>query len=328
MDVPDELIAILQGARHLVAAGHTTPDVDALGSILALSRAHPADDNAITLGDKPISRRLQFMIDMAGVPVVGPDAIAPAELIVVADTAGPNRLNVTGGFDAVAGKTIVNIDHHLTNQDFGTHNWVVDNASSTCEVMYHLIRRAGWRLDPTSATLLYAGIHADTCGFSLPSATTATFETATELVRAGADIETIGTNLCRSLAMHHFDLVRKVYHNTRLAGQGRIAYSTLTYDEILNAGCTPEDIDDQVSIPRSLSGIRMAMLLSEADRDVVRINLRGEHGTRVLALAERLGGGGHEYSAGVRVRGPLNDVVARVIGEAERFLADDGSSAD
>jgi bifunctional oligoribonuclease and PAP phosphatase NrnA len=126
--------------------------------------------------------------------------------------------------------------------------------------------------------------------------------------------------LCRSQEQHEFDLIRLVYHNTRLASAGRIAYSTLTYDEIKTTGCTPEDIDDQVSIPRSLSRIQIAMLFSEAERGVVRINFRGEGGKAVLPLAERLGGGGHTYSAGARIRGTMDAVVERVLVEADAHL--------
>jgi nanoRNase/pAp phosphatase (c-di-AMP/oligoRNAs hydrolase) len=53
---------------------------------------------------------------------------------------------------------------------------------------------------------------------------------------------------------------------------------------------------------------------------VVRVNLRGEDGTEVLSLAEALGGGGHTFSAGARVRGPLDDVTDRVIGQAVTAL--------
>jgi nanoRNase/pAp phosphatase (c-di-AMP/oligoRNAs hydrolase) len=64
----------------------------------------------------------------------------------------------------------------------------------------------------------------------------------------------------------------------------------------------------------------MAALLSEAEPGVVRINLRGEEGTPVLPLAAQLGGGGHPYSAGVRMRGPLTEVVERFLGHATEYL--------
>lgn len=317
---PSELITALNGAQAPVIAGHMNPDVDALGAMLALARVLPAPDKAVTLPGKHLSRRLRFMLDWGKGPLADAARVARADVLVTVDAAGPNRVGVPGEWASVEDKFVVNIDHHVTNPDFGRINWVVDSASSSCELIYRLIVAAGWPLDGVTASLLYAGIHADTCGFTLPTASAATFEAMAGLVRAGADIEQVGARLYRSHHPHEFDLLRTVYHNTRLVGDGRIAYSTLTLGEIQAAGCTPGDIDDQVSIPRSLSGIRIAMLLSEAEPGLVRVNLRGEEDTEVLPLAVGLGGGGHAYSAGVRVRGTMDEVVARVLGQAVEFL--------
>jgi bifunctional oligoribonuclease and PAP phosphatase NrnA len=320
-DPPGELIGTLACAARPVVAGHVTPDVDALGSMLALARALPATEAAIALPGIPVSQKLRFLLDLAGdVAVADAARIADADVVVTVDTAGTNRVFVPGKWESIADKLVVNIDHHITNPDYGRLNWVVASASSTCELIYRLIAAAGWPLDAATATLLYAGIYADTGGFTLPNATASAFEAAAALVRAGADVERVGSRLCRSQEQHEFDLIRTVYHNTRLAAGGRIAYSTLTYDEIKAANCTPEDIDDQVSIPRSLSRIRIAMLLSEGERGVIRVNFRGEAGTPVLPLAEKLGGGGHTYSAGSRIRGPMPEVVDRVLEAATAQL--------
>jgi phosphoesterase RecJ-like protein len=322
---PAELIDALQAAARPVVVGHVTPDVDAIGSMLGLARALPSGEARVALPGIPVSQKLRFMLELAGDPdLADAQRIADADIIAVVDTAGTNRVHVPGKWEAIADKFVVNIDHHITNPDFGRINWVVDNASSTCELICRLIQTAGWKLDEITASLLYAGIHSDTGGFSLPNSTAEAHEAAGVLVRAGADVERVGVRLCRSQEQHEFDLMRTVYHNTRLAGAGRIAYSTLTHDEIKTTGCTPEDIDDQVSIPRSLSRIQIAMLFSEAERGVIRINFRGEGGTPVIALAEKLGGGGHTFSAGARIRGQMELVVERVLGEAVLSLDSPG----
>jgi phosphoesterase RecJ-like protein len=315
MTPPIELINALQNARQPVIAGHVTPDADAVASVLALARALPSGMAAGVFERNSVAEKLRFMLDLAEVPLAGAARVAEADVVAVVDTAGTNRVNVPGKWDAIAGKFVVNIDHHITNPDFGHVNWVVDSASSTSELVYRLIVAAGWKLDGPTASLLYAGIHSDTGGFSLPNSTADALNAAAALVRAGADIERIGRFL-RVQRRSEFDLIRTVYHNTRLTADGRIAYSTLTHQEITAAGCTPEDIDDQVSIPRSLSGVRIAMLFSEGDPGVVRINFRGEDGTPVLPLAQKLGGGGHTFSAGTRIRDTMNAVVDRVLQEA------------
>ncbi|HOQ86923.1 MAG TPA: bifunctional oligoribonuclease/PAP phosphatase NrnA [Phycisphaerae bacterium] len=321
MTPPDELIRVLGDLRQPVIGGHINPDVDAMGSMLALARALPSR-GAIALPRGHVGKKVAFLRQLAPeVPVADADRQAAADAFVVLDTATTSRININGTWEAIADRFVINIDHHITNADYGRINWIVDDASSTSEMVFHLIRAAGWPIDGATASLLYAGLYADTAGFSLPSATPQAFEAAAALVRLGADIERVGTYLCRSQHLSEFELLRRVYHNTRLVENGTISYSTLTYEEITSSGCTPEDIDDQVSIPRSLSGIRIAMLFSEIEPGVIRINLRGENGTPVLPIAVKLGGGGHRFSAGVRIRGPIASIVERVIAEAVAYLA-------
>lgn len=320
MAPPSELIEVLSNAKRPLVVGHVTPDADAIASMLSLARVLPSQAARVALERGKVAQKLRFMVEMGQVPSADAAEIADADLVAVVDTASTNRVNVEGKWEAIAGKFVVNIDHHITNPDFGRINWVVDSASSTSELIYRLITTAGWPLDATTASLLYAGIHSDTGGFSLPNTTADALEVAAALVRGGADIDMLGARLCRSQRRSEFDLIRVVYHNTRLAADGQIAYSTLSHQEIVSSGCTAEDIDDQVSIPRSLSGVRIAMLFSEGEPGVIRINFRGENGTPVLPLAQKLGGGGHTFSAGARIRDAMERVVERVLGEATSLL--------
>jgi phosphoesterase RecJ-like protein len=319
--VPPELIDALSRAECPVVAGHINPDADALGAMFALTRAMPGNRAAVALPDSRLSQRLRFIRQFAPeVPLADEARLRAADVLVAVDTAGTNRLNISAAWDDLADTSVLNIDHHITNTDYGHINWVVDNASSTCELVYHLITQAAWPLDASTASMLYAGLYADTAGFSLPTTTAEVFEVAAALARAGALIEVVAATLMRSQQPHEFELVRTVYHNTHVTAAGRIAYATLSHDEITAAGCTPDDIDDQVSIPRSLSGVKVAILFSEGVPGIVRINLRGEDGTPVLPIAEKIGGGGHTFSAGARVRGPLHDVIQNVLHVTESTL--------
>jgi phosphoesterase RecJ-like protein len=319
---PPELIDQLNRLQRPVIAGHINPDVDALSAMLALARLLPCR-GAITLPRTHLhlNKKAGFALELTGdVPLASDEYIAQADAIVVLDAATTGRINVPGKWESIADRNVINIDHHITNTDYGRMNWVVGDASSTSEMIFHLAQAAGWIIDSTTACLLYAGLYADTGAFSLPNTTPQAFDVAASLVRMGADVERVGNRLLRNHHQSEFDLLRVVYHNTRLVHSGLIAYSTLSHEEITRVGCTQEDIDDQVSIPRSLSGVRVAVLFSEIEPGLVRVNLRGENGTPVLSIATALGGGGHQFSAGVRVRGPFESVIQRVLGQAMEYL--------
>ncbi|NTU46845.1 hypothetical protein HGA88_04440 [Candidatus Roizmanbacteria bacterium] len=84
------------------------------------------------------------------------------------------------------GKTIINIDRHLINDNFGMINFVNKTASSTSELMLQVLTKLQPELDRDSASNLYAGITAATNNFSSYSVNAVTFETAAMLLRAGA----------------------------------------------------------------------------------------------------------------------------------------------
>ncbi len=84
------------------------------------------------------------------------------------------------------GRDIINIDRHLTNNLFGTVNFVNKTASSTCELVLTLIKNLKIEIDRDIATNLYAGMTAATNNFSSYSVNAETFENAAFLLKAGA----------------------------------------------------------------------------------------------------------------------------------------------
>ncbi len=320
----DLLAAITAGGPAFIA-GHVTPDADCLSSMFALSIGieHATGQRIpVALPDGSVSDRIQFLVDWAQPALADADACTTARLAIVCDTAKAPRTNMPADLliDGVPGRTIVNIDHHASNTQFGTINWVDDRASSTAELVTRLYQAAGWTLTPTVASLLYAGIHSDTVGFSLPNTTRSSLVAAADLVAAGAEVGRIGELLCRSQSQREFDLRRVIYDNTRLSISGRIAFSTANNHEIIRAGCTAEDVDDQVEIPRSLKRARVAILFTEGVAGKIRMNFRGEESTSILELAQSIGGGGHRLAAGAIISGSIEDAVEKVIPLTEQYL--------
>jgi len=317
--------AFRQVRRPFVVA-HVTPDADAIGSALGLATAMRDRGIEATCGlpDGCVAGKLEFMLQLgAAAPVAA--RWTPGESydsVVFLDTATAKRINIEPAVDLEGPLPTFNIDHHITNTDFARHNWVDPHATSTCELVTRLLVHMQWPISPAVASLLYCGIHADTGGFSLPSTSASSLHAAADLLGAGADVAHIGEQLCRSRAQPDFELLRRVYDHTELACDGQIAYSHLTHDNFLASGSKPEDIDDQVSIPLALKGVRMALLFTEGQKGVVRINLRGEGNVTVVELARRFGGGGHSQAAGVKISDkPIEDVIAEVVAAASEHLA-------
>ncbi len=324
--VPDELVDALRGMRRPVMISHVVPDADALGSMLAMARAWKSDacDPRVSIPKGALSQRLAFMTERADAAVATAGDFVGADGFVVLDTAKRPRANVGPELkqtDWSAGRTVINIDHHGTNTKFGEINWIVGEAGSASELVYHLLRRAERPIDPVTASLLYAGIQTDTIGFSLPTTTASALHAAADLVASGADVADLGERLCRNQRQSEFDLLRIVYANTERAADGQIAYSHASYDEIHDAGCTAADIDDQINVPRSLHGVRLAMLFTEGNKGRTRINFRGSGNVTVIDLAGAFKGGGHAQAAGAILDCGFQEAIDTVVPRAIEHLS-------
>ena len=323
--VPGDVLEALKRLRAPVVIGHVVPDADALGAMLATARAF-ADESCrptVALPPGSLSKRLEFMPEWAEVPLANRDAFTAADGFVVCDTAKKSRANVGAELaqtDWSAGRPVVNIDHHGTNTQFGDVNWAVETVGSTCELVYYLLRAGARSIDDVTASLLYAGMLTDTLGFSLPTTTASALRACAALTEAGAKVGELGERLCRSLRKSEFDLLRIVYANTRIAAGGDLAYSSASYDEIHDTGCSAADIDDQINIPRSLGGVRLAILFTEGNRGKTRINFRGSGDLTVVDLAIRFGGGGHAQAAGAVLDCGLQEAMEQVVPKAVEHL--------
>lgn len=323
--VPPELLSAITRMRAPILIGHVVPDADALGSMLGLARSLAGDGCApkVALPDGSLSRRLAFMIEQAEMPIASREDFAAADGFVVTDTAKKPRCNVGRELketDWSAGRPVVNIDHHHTNTRFGDVDWIVDDAGSSCELVYFLLVAMGRPMDSVTASLLYAGIQTDTAGFSLPTTRDWALLAAAQLVKAGADVAEVGRRLYHSQDKSEFDLLRIIYANTTAVADGQIAYSFASFDEILGAGCTAADIDDQINVPRSLDGARLAMLFTEGNKGKTRINFRSSGEVTIADLAAQFNGGGHAQAAGAILDCGLEEAIKKVVPRAVEYL--------
>lgn len=322
---PREVLEAIERLRNPLVVAHVVPDADALGSMLAVALAltDGRREPKVSLPQASLSQRLSFLVEWAKPQIAALEDFAAADGFIVLDTAKKDRCNVGPDLrekDWATNRPIVNIDHHATNTRFGTVNWIVDQAGSTCELAYYVVRAAQQKITPLIASLLYAGIQTDTLGFSLPTTRASGLRAAADLVDLGANVGELGERLGRSQRQAEFDLLRVIYANTRVVGDGRIAYSSASYDEIHDSGCTAADIDDQISVPRSLDGVELAMLFTEGRKGKTRLNFRSSGRITVVELAQQWSGGGHPQAAGAILDMPLEQAIAAVVPKAVEYM--------
>src|SRR5690606_2631347 len=189
----EEALRLLQGAKLVLTPTHQNVDADGLASAIALhmALAQMGVNLVPMVTDGLLPQSLSFLPGFEDVLVYGRDDVPDYDLICMVDCADRRRL---GDFysddpERVSGDVpIINIDHHVTNDNFGQVNIVVPQAASASEIVADLLAEWGTTLDRDIAQCLLAGIYGDTLGLRTDSTTSRTMRTSADLVDAGADI--------------------------------------------------------------------------------------------------------------------------------------------
>ncbi len=111
-------------------------------------------------------------------------------LVIALDCASLERLGTVGPA-MQHHKQLVNIDHHQSNTRYGDLNWISAREASTGELVFRLLRVAGWPITAAMADCLFTAVSTDTGSFEYPTTKPVTYHTAGEAVKLGANLETV-----------------------------------------------------------------------------------------------------------------------------------------
>lgn len=307
-----DILQLIARCRSCCVVGHLRPDGDCVGSQLALTLALEQRGKSVHCWNHdPLPHKLAFLDPDRR--LTRPHPGRTFDLVVAVDCASLERLG-----DARRalrpGTPLINIDHHASNTLYGQLNWITEDEPSTGELIYQLIRYAGWTITPAIADNLYTAISTDTGSFQYPSTRPSTLETAADLVKRGASLARISEEVYQSSPLPRVYLLRELYKRFRLAHHNRIATFYLRQSDYDRTGADRADTEGLIDHLRDIEPVVVACLFEEVSPQVTRISLRSKHpGLDVNAVAARFGGGGHRAAAGARIEGPPATVQRRVL---------------
>jgi phosphoesterase RecJ-like protein len=305
----DEILRILREGERFLVCSHSRPDGDAVGSMLAmrmLLRQLGKRADLVTADRIPGIYRALPEADTirTAMRVHGP---YDAAILLECDGLERTRLRGLEQF------LVVNIDHHASGRAFGHVNWIDNGAASLGELVYRLVIAAGATVTPEMATCLYTTVLTDTGGFCYGSTTASTFGLARELVLAGADPLRIAQEVYFSTATSKLLLLGAALGNLRR--EGRLAWLWVTHQDMVRTCAAEEDCEGIVNYAVCIAGVEAAAFLRELPERRIRLSLRSKGRVNVAAIAERLGGGGHENAAGCTLDGPLSRALDEILGQ-------------
>jgi phosphoesterase RecJ-like protein len=321
----DRAAQLIAGATGEIAlACHVSPDGDALGSLLALHLLCRDHDVASVGGWSERFEVAPHYRYLPGLDTCTKPADYPREpqLLVTFDCGSLRRL---GDLETPArwagdhGDLLV-IDHHGTNERFGTVNLVDETAAATAVLVRDLATRLGWPLTRDVAACLYTGLVTDTGRFQYASTTPAVFELAEELSGFGLPIASMTRQLFEEHRFVYLQLAGRALARARLRPDASLVVAWLTAEELDEAHVLVDEAEGLIDLVRRASEAEVACVAKETP-DGVRVSLRsvthqepggGEWGVDVGAIAVGLGGGGHRYAAGFTMTRPVEEVLGLV----------------
>src|SRR5438552_5522366 len=308
----DRAAGAIARARSVALACHEGPDGDALGSLLALHhlcRSQGKDSVASWPEPFEVASHYTFLpgLDSATKPE---DFPAAPELMVTFDSGSLGRLAGLAGAARAATELVV-LDHHASNEHYGTINVVDPEAAATAVVVRRLAAQLGWPLTRDAAVCLYTGLVTDTGRFQYSNTTAEVFGLAEEL--AGFDLPIAG--MSRQLFEEHrfayLQLMASCLARAELDRDLRFVATWVTAEDLERYQVGLDETEGLIDLVRRAAEADVACVLKETQAGI-RVSLRAVADIDVGSIAQGFGGGGHRFASGFTSVGTVPEVLARV----------------
>ncbi|MBT3257139.1 MAG: bifunctional oligoribonuclease/PAP phosphatase NrnA [Deltaproteobacteria bacterium] len=324
-DTLKRISGVLSEGNRFLMMTHEDPDVDGLGSMLALGKSlTDLGKEVVILILKPLNPPLALLTGAEEMfTVLKPGGVSEAErefdAVLALDCAERERLGACVSAWS-GGSLTINLDHHETNTFFGQHNLVDVNSSSTGELVYRLIRTGGFPLDFEIAENLFAAIQSDTGSFRYSNTTSNAMRISADLMEYGVNPWEISQKILNGYGPARLKLLAGALARVEFHNEGRIGMMTLSREMFEESGALGSDCEGFVDYPRHVDGVELAVMIRERDVNTYKFSIRSNAWVNVAELASHFGGGGHAKAAGFTGNGSLGTLKKDFLLEAGRLL--------
>ena len=300
---------LLEQVKTVAIGGHIRPDGDCVGSCMGLYQY--IRDNFACEADvylEPIPEVFRFIKATEDIQNVIPED-KNYDLFICLDCGDAMRLGFSAPLFENA-RTTFCIDHHISNQAFAEHNYIVPDASSTSELVYNLLDEE--KISYEIAEALYMGIAHDTGVFQYSCAKPDTFRVAAKLLEKGIDAPTIIDTTYYEKTYAQNKVIGHAVLKSQLLLGGKCIASYITKKEMGEFGVTSKDLEGIVSQLRITKGVEVAVFMYELEEGTFKVSLRSKRYANVSAVAQNFGGGGHIRAAGCALQGTPEEIIEKI----------------
>jgi bifunctional oligoribonuclease and PAP phosphatase NrnA len=315
-----QIIDQLKKSRTILVVSHTNPDGDAIGALLAAGLAFKAIGKKVHIvNESAIPAVYRFLPSIKHISH-RLDAAETFDTVVVLDCGSLERVGTLNSRICQA-PMIINIDHHMTNTQFGHLHLIDPDACATSELIYRIIQQLNIEFTCSIAMAIYTGILTDTGSFRFSNTNHAAFAICAEMIASGADPYDVAQHVYGHYSLGRIKLLNLALDSLEISPNGKMSFMTLTQRMLKLTGTQAEDIDGIINYARRIEDVEVAVLIHEtgsepavpgSSRRDFHVSLRSDGNVNVADIAAKFGGGGHANAAGFSVVSSLQEIKAKM----------------
>ena len=315
-DLFKELNTLIKKYDNFILIGHKNPDLDVLGSCLALyeiikyNNKQPyifIDKDHINKYNDSIKKSIK-KINFNYINEHNYKNVLNNCLLIIVDLHQQERLE----YPEILNENIdtVVIDHHIMHKNYIKNNILLYNdttLSSVIELMTYYTQYCNVKLNSLISTIMLAGIEIDTNNYNLKT-TSNTYIAASYLMEMGAD-----TIIKQELLKETKDdyIRRADYIKNSFMINGKIAMC------ILNDLCNKEEIAEIADELLKFVNVEASFVIGELTNGNIGISARSIGNYNVEQIMKSFNGGGHITTAAAEVTGKniseiKNEIIKKV----------------
>ncbi|WP_138205661.1 DHH family phosphoesterase [Haloimpatiens lingqiaonensis] len=297
--IMNDILKKISESENIVITFHESPDGDSIGTSLALMQGLKKFHKNVKIISKDCTPDyLQFL--PYSKEIDGTKNFIPqnTDCVLVVDCGDVKRINVEN-LDLENRKyTLINIDHHLSNEMYGDYNYVDTNAIAVAEIIYQMLKILNVSIDEDMATCLYTSLITDSGSFRHLGTTSVTHAIAGDLINVGIDFSEIHRKVFENKPLSKIKLYGKIIEDMKMFFNDKLCLMRITQDMINSLGMEIDDTGDAISFGTSINTVEVAVLLKEWNNGT-KVSLRSKNKVDVRKIAETFNGGGHTRAAGL-----------------------------
>lgn len=308
--IAEAVIELIKESSNIAILSHIMPDGDNIGSCLALYNALvKLGKNVIVALDDDVPEVYRFLKNSD--QIVKPENDYNLDLVIALDCGDAGRLGKSAKY--LENNKIINIDHHISNSNFGHYNIVDVNASATAELVYDLINKLKINMDKDICECIYTGIVTDTGLFQYSNTTSETHRIVADLISNGVEPAKVYKDVYQNNSLSKIKLLGEALSSIELHYSNKIALIILKKELFEQIGAKDEDADGIINYARDIKGVEVALLFRETEDGKIKIGFRSKDFMNVNEIAQMFGGGGHKRAAGATAVGEIRDIKEKVL---------------